>query len=778
MLFSKSAKDISSQPTIKHASVHSSTLPSPNAPLSPANPNIGPDKGGQGRRAQKPPKGNLFGRAHDKLLSLSNRAKILLFALLIVILFPSVTAVIEGYNAYVLYSQVRSALDHLQTAQNLFSGDHGNPARYFDVNKLRQAQVQVAAAHSDFMQLSDEFDHDGSIGLLNDMLPQQINTARSLVHIGADATAIGQQLIGSAIKLAPSLAPALSHPLEGSDNTSGPLKPYLTPAAFNELFADINFMLPFLHDMTARSQHLALDSLPLNARQNQLLTSFLKVLPDLDTTLTRLSSLKNEVGWLLGIDQPRTFLVEPMDTAELRATGGFTGQFGDLTLNGGHMAPLKLQNIGLYEEDHTAEGSPPDYTIYKKVVGQTAPAPYSSWWPVANFGMRDANLSADFPTSAKLIMNRYQYEFGQQLDGVIIFTPQVIEDVLQATGPIYIANYNETITAQNLVDRLHYYQLNNAGIRKEEIIEHVDDGQQARKLFTQRVTHALMATVQHLPLDKLSALVKEIFAAMKTKDLQIYVTNPQVEALIGKYGSTASLDRSTNHDGLFVVQSNLSASKASQYVTTTMKDTVTLDASGGATHHLQMTLDYQKQGDVYGFDTYRDYVRVYVPPTSKFIAGNGFAQQNEPYCSANSPAAGYRPCPLDVYGDGSLVCATSPEAGYSTWLLDDPYFKSGQPQPLVRIGPPTNMVSDEVGRDMYAGWLIIPPDCTLNATLSWYVPASSHPYSLLVQAQAGILPHLDLTIQPAPGSCSAGKSATINFSDVLNGEDRMFTATC
>jgi predicted solute-binding protein len=43
---------------------------------------------------------------------------------------------------------------------------------------------------------------------------------------------------------------------------------------------------------------------------------------------------------------------------------------------------------------------------------------------------------------------------------------------------------------------LHYYQLDNTGIRKEEIIEHQEDPQAARKLFTGRVTSALISAVQ------------------------------------------------------------------------------------------------------------------------------------------------------------------------------------------------------------------------------------------------------------------------------------------
>ena len=394
------------------------------------------------------------------------------------------------------------------------------------------------------------------------------------------------------------------------------------------------------------------------------LTSVLPLLPTLDAALPQVQNAPDVLGWLLGIGGQRAFLIEPMDRAELRATGGFTGQFGELLLNGAHMGPLRLANIGKYEEDHTAEGSPADPTVYPKVIGQKAPAPYSEWWPIGNFGLRDANLSADFPTSARVAMDRYNYEFGNPVDGVMMFTPGLIEHVLHVTGPITIPLYNQTINEQNLESLLHYYQLDNAGIRQEEIVEHVNDNQVARKLFTQRVTQALMGTVTHLPLNKLILLGQEMFTAMKTKDLQIYVTNPQLESFIGKYGSTASLDRSTTQDGLFVVQSNLSASKASQYVATTLQDTIKLDKEGGATHSLQITLDYQQKGDVYGFDTYHDYIRIYVPENSRLLAGNGFDQYDKPYCGDEQ--SGYRLCQADVYGDGTLVCTPPLVLGYAT----------------------------------------------------------------------------------------------------------------
>ena len=703
----------------------------------------------------------------------SQQKKILLLMLIIVLLVPTFLTVFEIINTFVIYSQIQGGITHLQNAITIFHGSSNGVSgaeHYFDRGKLLQAREEIDAAHTDFASLSDKLEHDGTISLLSYFLPAQVSTIRSLSQIASDGTASLKILVRTAIDISPSIASAIQQGQTQTETTQ--LRPYLTPSSFEEVVNALYAIEPLIHDMNIIARGLSLNSLPFTDRQRQMLESALPLLPTLDTVLSHEHEWSDSLRWILGIDQQRSFLIEPMDSAELRANGGFTGQFGDLVSNGAHVGQLHLENLGKYEEDHTSEGSPPDTAVYQKVVGQNAPTPYSEWWPIANFGLRDANLSADFPTSASIAINRYAYEFGIQADGVIMFTPTLIEHILSVTGPILIPGYNEKISAQNLQQRLHYYQLDNMGIRHEGLVEHVEDPQIARKLFTQRVTTTLISTVTHLPLNKLLPMASEMLRSMKSKDLQVYATNPQIESLIGKYGSTASLDRSNTHDGLFIVQSNLSANKASQYVTTQIHDIIALDASGGATHHLQLKLDYQQKGDVFGFDTYYDFIRVYVPINSQLIAGDGFDQYNRPYCG--DAESTYRLCQPDVYGNGALVCVQPITLGLATSYLNDPY--AGTDHPLDMIGPPQNLQSDEAERGMFGGWVVVPKNCTMTVTLSWYVPPmNQYAYNLLLQAQAEVFAPLDLTIQPDQKICVPDQKNSLHFSSVMNGEDMNFT---
>src|SRR6266496_3399114 len=388
-----------------------------------------------------------------------------------------------GIGAYTTYTTLRSeaydGIQHLLNVKTVFTGLKIHPTGFLDLGKLHLAQKEFSTAHKDFQQVQYTLDHAAVIDTVVHYFPQysnQVTTTRALSQIGIEVTNIGQELIHAATILAPSFR----EPLLNATN-----KPLVTPAMLELVRTTIDNILPMLSDIQTHSHKFSLEALPANisAHQRAQLVQLLQLLPQAQADLVQARNLLDAAGWMLGVNEPRTFLVQTMDRAELRPTGGFTGQYGELSINGGRVAPFSLRDISLVE-----------YVDNSPTLGVVALPQYRSWWPFANWGLRDSNLSADFPTSAQI-------------------------------------------------------------------------------------------------------------------------------------------DRSTTHDGLYVVQANISASKASQYVRTIMHDTVTLNADGGATHLMQLRLVYNQLGPVYGYDTYHDYVRVYVPPTSKYLWGDGF-DTGIPLCGA------------------------------------------------------------------------------------------------------------------------------------------------
>lgn len=688
-------------------------------------------------------------------------ALLLLALLLVGIAIPVIEGAAYGIQTYTtLRSRAASGVQHLLNVKMLFSTSKtgGSTAlstsKLLDTNTLLQANKELGAARSDFVQVQALIDHASFIPLVEQYAPQyrpQITSARAASRVGEDVANMGQVLIKTALTLAPSLR----GPLLNTSNT-----PLITADNLTLIGTTIDGILPYVNDIQQQSQQMSLSALPVSDHQRQQVQQLLQLLPQAKSILTQSRSYLDAMGWLLGVDGQRTFLVQTMDRGELRPTGGFTGQYGELHITGGRLAPFSLRDISLVEY---ADNSP--------TTDHLAPAAYRSWWPFANWGLRDSNLSANFPTSAQIAINQYKLETHRQVDGVILFTPFLIEHVLRVTGPIRIPAYNETITSQNLEARLHYYQLDNAGIAKQSSISGSNTATSDRKQFTSLVARTLMDNLRHSSPTTLLAIGQQMLHDLQTKDLQVYFSNTQLEGLLTQQGYAAQVDRSTTHDGLYIVQANVSASKASQYVKTMIHDTVTLDANGGATHNLQMQLAYTQLNFVYGLDTYRDYVRVYVPQGAKFLGGNGF-DTGTPLCGGPLASCG----PKSIYAHDEMVCPAGLYfAGASAPMIGDNY--AGAWHPLDTIGTPTNFTSDEAGRAMFGGYVVIPKNCTMTVTLSWYVPPIGHgTYNILVQRQAGTFPELDLTLLPTPGDCATSKMQGLHVDRVL-GQDTAFALT-
>ena len=648
-----------------------------------------------------------------------------------------------------------------------------------DKTKLNEAYQDLLASKGDFVQLNTELNsHPTLFGLagINPSYAKQIKEAKQIANAGIDISTLGAEVTTTALVIVKALP---ANPLSEGDT------PLFTSDEVPLIQKTLNDADHILSDLQTQLSGVNPNDLPVSVCQRRTFTKLLDVLPEASTLIDEANKLLPVGVWALGIGQPRNFLIQTMDRAELRPSGGFTGQYGVVTINGGRIGPLALQDIAFLDYAGTGTGY---------ALGNRPPAKWS-WWPFGNFGLRDSNLSADYPTSAQEAIDLFEKEGGGNVDGVIGFTPIPIEHILSITGPIVIPDYDETITAQNLEDRIHYYQQDPAGIAKEKRISAGDTSITARKRFTSLVGRLLEEKLRQEPVSVLLQVAKQVLDDLRSKDLELYVTDPQAEALLTKYQLDGSLDRSGATDTLIVVQANASVSKATQYVQTTEQDDIQLDASGGATHHFTLTLDYNKQGNVYGYPTYRDYVRVYVPEESQFISGYGF-DSGSPMCLPDLPP-GYKPPPPpanptpskyatlpncssdDPYPSGALDCPVG------RWATGVPYSfeyvdKSDgvTPWPIDYLSGPRNSTSDEPGLAMWGGWVIMPPNCTATITLSWYVPneaapgrtieAGQSPYQLLLQRQSGTFNLYNITITPASDAASAQGTQTMNANGTLD----------
>ncbi|MGH2506505.1 MAG: DUF4012 domain-containing protein, partial [Ktedonobacteraceae bacterium] len=406
---------------------------------------------------------------------------VVIVSILVGVSIPLCVALI-GYSTYnSIKSEATDGVNHLLAVKTLIPTNKNDLTSVLNPQKLADANTQLSQAQDDFLQLQDTINRSDIQSLLQQFVPQYSNKlgmARNLVQVALDVSRMGQEFIG----IAQWGADILHSPLISSSSD----KPLIDADNINTIEAALVHGQYYLNDIQTQMAQVDLTQIPFGTTaQKAQLANALDSLPQAASLITQVQSMLSPVSWLLGVGQQRHLLVQTLDRGELRPSGGFEGQYGVLTLQDGRMSPFSLTDVA--ELDYNGSGNE---------LGNHPPAQYK-WMDFGNFGVRDANLSADYPTDARMIMQLFQQEGGGPVDGDIQITPVVIAQLLDITGPLYVKDYNETITSQNLEDKIHLYQQNYTYIGKEKQVTGTN-AHDTRKAFTSEVGQLLLDRVKHL----------------------------------------------------------------------------------------------------------------------------------------------------------------------------------------------------------------------------------------------------------------------------------------
>jgi hypothetical protein len=137
-----------------------------------------------------------------------------------------------------------------------------------------------------------------------------------------------------------------------------------------------------------------------------------------------------------------TYLVLFQNTLELRPTGGFIGNFAEVTLKDGRVKDYTIYNTNVFDY-----GKP----------GVNAPEPIKKMLGIQEMQLRDANWSPNFPTVAKQVIELYKLEGGvEDISGVIAVNASILPEMLKILGPVSINSIDYELTAENILLKLQY----------------------------------------------------------------------------------------------------------------------------------------------------------------------------------------------------------------------------------------------------------------------------------------------------------------------------------
>lgn len=495
-------------------------------------------------------------------------------------------------------SLAKTGVQHLQNAASLLLTLQKNP---LDEHAVSQAQHEFASSLTIFTQLNQNLKSLPEIATSIPGYGTRLASALRLLPIAIEASQAGI----TGCTLLDTIISRFHDPLKTQQNG-------LRMTDFASINKDFQQITTTFNLVINQVNHLQPVDLQLDPRLPKIVATFHKDLPQLQGRLADAKQLLTLAPTMLGISTPANYLIELLDSTELRPGGGFIGNYGTATVSGGRLTSVRIIDTYLLDNAFQAAGHsisyPPAYTWFDQ-----APASWS---------LRDSNLDADFPTVARYGESNYELEGGNvPVQGVIAITPGFIQKALEISGPINVPEYHDVVTTQNLIDRIHYYQLGAGRVGND--VPTTEGHSSVRKRFTELLGEHFLARVRQLPSSTLPKFVQLLTTSLHSKDVQIYFSSSVAESYLSRYLLDARIEAPAN-DSLFVVDANISPGKENAYIDNTLTDQVVIDQNGNAIHHTTLSYAWIRSGPVFGNPLYRDYVRFYAPPASKLQEQSGW----------------------------------------------------------------------------------------------------------------------------------------------------------
>ncbi len=314
---------------------------------------------------------------------------------------------------------------------------------------------------------------------------------------------------------------------------------------------------------------------------------------------------------LAGYPEPKNYLVILQNNQELRATGGFIGTVGEVSVDSGDVQRMVFQDV--YAVDLPVSG----------VWNKPSPAPVAKWLEQKTLFFRDANWSPDFPQTAKDLLRQYgeQRALAQvpapTFDGLIALEPDLFRRLMRLIGPLQIED--QTFTADNFYDALQY------DVHMKWHQEGVPPAQ--RKEVVAKLGNELFQKLVNVPVRQWPELLEILTTSLSRKDVLLYLSDPDLQRLVDRRDWSGRA-KEAPVDSLWVVDSNLGAWKTDGVMDKQIL--YGLDATNPNEVRATVTLRYRNTNPKpnWRYIHYRDYVRVYVPLGSELISSVG-AMEND-----------------------------------------------------------------------------------------------------------------------------------------------------
>jgi len=534
-----------------------------------------------------------------------------------------------------------------------------------------------------FSQASDEMDQMGT--LLNEgsrFFPyiSKLSSGKNILEAGSHLSLAGKHMNGVVKEIS-----IVKNPLEGKENIS-----------FLELFKKVQKDMNFA-DQELRLAFENIEKVKINDLPEDMQDKFLILREQLPRAINLSGNfLQNSdiLLDLLGNNGSRKYLFLFQNNNEMRPTGGFIGSYGLLDISQGNIRNFFID--GIFN---------PDGQLKEKIIPPKPIQKISAAW-----SLHDSNWFPDFPTSAKEAILFYEKTGGPTVDGVITFTPVILQKLLEITGPIEMPEYGVILDSNNFVEKTQY-----------EVEEDYDRQEnKPKKILSDLAPLILDQIVNSKNPETFFRSIKVFLGGLEEKHILIYSENKELQKIISENTWSGEILKSKK-DYLSVINTNINGYKTDGVIEEKIEHKAEIAEDGSIVDTVSITRKHNGGNTQYEWwnKVNANYMRVYVPEGSRLLEVNGQTWE------INEPVLDY-----DKLGFKKNKLIQQEEDG-------------------MEIDPNTGTrIYQENGKTVFANWTYVSPQETMTITYKYILPFKIFPaifnsdkqvdsYFLVAQKQSG-----------------------------------------
>ena len=331
-----------------------------------------------------------------------------------------------------------------------------------------------------------------------------------------------------------------------SNNALVPLTQALEESSADEIFSDGNVDVESLSALCEAVERTApvfqfcsdeLDAAPSVsiARLRSSLTAVKEKVSGANATFQQAASIAPVASDMLGAEGDRTYLLVAQNSAELRASGGFPGSVGTLSIRDGHIY------LGSFTKVYAmmSEETPDDVELASEEQSLFYGYTRYSW---------DNSFNPDFERVGSIWASAYEEQSGQSVDGVISLTPSVVQRLLKALGASITLSDGTVLTGDNATKVLEH-DLYWKYLSSSAAVDSSTGGDLTDTLFSEAASSTFDYVRDNLDTDILNTLMSVLGQSGNNRELLVWMADDEEEETMRSFGVAGSLDASKS-DGL------------------------------------------------------------------------------------------------------------------------------------------------------------------------------------------------------------------------------------